>query len=307
MIDVRSITKTFRVGKRWLTAVKDVSFQIAEGEVLGLVGESGCGKSTLARLLARLERPTSGQIFFEGREISRTPKDRSICQSLQMIFQDPFSSLDPRMTVEDLIQEPLLIHRLPTSGVAGELLELVGLNQSALHRFPHEFSGGQRQRIGIARALSLKPKFLICDEPLSSLDVSIAAQVAALLQRLQKELKLTYLFITHDLSMVRIFADKIIVMYLGSIVEMAPIDDLFKDPLHPYTQLLLASIPIPDPILERQRVRLPIVGEPPSPFHPPSGCPFSSRCPMAQPICRQVAPELKDTGVPGHRVACHLV
>jgi oligopeptide/dipeptide ABC transporter ATP-binding protein len=224
-----------------------------------------------------------------------------------MIFQDPFSSLNPRMTIEDLIQEPLVIHRLPTAGVAEELLELVGLNPHTLRRFPHEFSGGQRQRIGIARALALRPKFLICDEPLSSLDVSIAAQVAALLQRLQKELQLTYLFITHDLSMIRMLADKVIVMYFGSIVEMASVDALFADPLHPYTQLLLASIPILDPILERKRTRFPIVGEPPSPFHPPPGCPFSSRCPKAQSICRAVAPMLKETDVLGHKVACHFV
>jgi len=306
MIDVRSVSKIYSMGKRKLTALKEVSFQIAEGEVLGLVGESGCGKSTLAKLLVRLEKPSAGQIFFGGRDISHAPRDRSICQSLQMIFQDPFSSLDPRMTVEDLICEPLVIHQLPTEGVVEELLDLVGLHQNARRRFPHEFSGGQRQRIGIARALALRPKFLICDEPLSSLDVTMAAQIAALLQRLQKELQLTYLFITHDLSMVRLLSDKVLVMYLGSVVEMAPVGSLFTTPLHPYTQLLIASIPIADPILERQRVRFPILGEPPSPFNPPSGCPFRSRCPKAQAICAQEMPALKEVGTSGHKVACHF-
>ncbi|HEV7735939.1 MAG TPA: ABC transporter ATP-binding protein [Chlamydiales bacterium] len=306
MIDVRSVSKIYPMGKRKLTALKEVSFQIAEGEVLGLVGESGCGKSTLAKLLVRLEKPSAGQIFFGGRDISHAPKDRTICQSLQMIFQDPFSSLDPRMTVEDLICEPLVIHKLPTEGVVEELLDLVGLSQNACRRFPHEFSGGQRQRIGIARALALRPKFLICDEPLSSLDVTMAAQIAALLQRLQKELKLTYLFITHDLSMVRLLSDKVLVMYLGSIVEMAPVGSLFTTPLHPYTQLLIASIPIADPILERQRVRFPILGEPPSPFNPPSGCPFRSRCPKAQAICAQDMPLLREVTTSGHKVACHF-
>lgn len=307
MIDIRSLTKIFQVGKRKLCAIKEISFQITEGEMLGLVGESGCGKSTLAKMLVRLEKPTSGQIFLQGRDMAEFGKDRSICQSLQMIFQDPFSSLDPRMTIEDLIQEPLVIHRLPTEGVAEKLLEQVGLPQNALRRFPHEFSGGQRQRIGIARALALKPKFLICDEPLSSLDVTMAGQIAALLQKLQKELKLTYLFISHDLTMVRMLSDKIVVMYLGRIVEMAKTSDLFKEPLHPYTQLLLASIPIADPILERKRVRFPIIGEPPSPFDPPQGCPFSTRCPKATALCREVEPILREVGVEGHFVACHLV
>lgn len=283
----------------------NVSFQIAEGEVAGLVGESGCGKSTLAKLLVRLEKPTSGQIFFQGKNLDGTLKDRSICRNLQMIFQDPFSSLDPRMTVEGLIEEPLVIHRLPRAGVVKKLLELVGLPTAAMDRFPHEFSGGQRQRIAIARALALNPKCLICDEPLASLDVSMQAQIAHLLKRLQKELKLTYLFITHDLAMLRLVADKIFVMYFGQIVEIAPTETLFTNPLHPYTQLLLASIPIADPILEKKRVRFPIVGEPPSPFQPPSGCPFSSRCPKAMAICREVKPELKEI-TPGHWVSCHL-
>jgi len=306
MIDVRSISKVFHLGKHRLIALKNVNFQILEGEVLGLVGESGCGKSTLAKILVRLESPTSGQILWNGKDLAKT-KELSICQNLQMIFQDPFSSLNPRMTVETLLQEPLLIHQLPTDAVAKKLLELVGLPATALRKFPHEFSGGQRQRIAIARALALKPKFLICDEPLSSLDRSTAEQIAALLQKLQRELQLTYLFITHDLLRLQSLSSKVIVMYLGSIVEMASASSLFKKPLHPYTQGLLASIPIPDPILERQRVRFPILGEPPSPFHPPSGCPFHPRCPKVLPICRTVEPVLKDTGLDGHKVACHLM
>lgn len=305
MIELQSVSKIFRVAKRPLVAVDNVSFQIAEGEVAGLVGESGCGKSTLAKLLVRLEKPTSGQIFFQGKELEGSLKDRSICRNLQMIFQDPFSSLDPRMTALDLIEEPLVIHRLPKAGIAKKLLGLVGLPAVAMDRFPHEFSGGQRQRIAIARALALDPKCLICDEPLASLDVSMQAQIAHLLKQLQKELKLTYLFITHDLAMLRIVANKIFVMYFGQIVEIAPTETLFRNPLHPYTQLLLASIPIADPILEKQRVRFPIVGEPPSPFQPQKGCPFSSRCLKAMPICREVKPVLKETA-PGQWASCHL-
>jgi oligopeptide transport system ATP-binding protein len=306
VIELQSVSKIFQVAKRPLVAVDNVSFQIAEGEVAGLVGESGCGKSTLAKLLVRLEKPTSGQIFFQGKNLDGTLKDRSICRNLQMIFQDPFSSLDPRMTIQGLIEEPLVIHQLPKAGIVKKLLELVGLPTAATDRFPHEFSGGQRQRIAIARALALNPKCLICDEPLASLDVSMQAQIAHLLKRLQKELKLTYLFITHDLAMLRLVADKIFVMYFGQIVEIATTETLFTNPLHPYTQLLLASIPIADPILEKKRVRFPIVGEPPSPFHPPRGCPFSSRCPKAMSMCREVKPELKEVAE-GHQVACHLV
>lgn len=304
-IDVRALTKTFRVGKKSLTAVNNVSLQIHEGEILGLVGESGCGKSTLGRLLMRLERPTEGQIFFEGNEISRS-KDRSLCRQMQMIFQDPFASLNPRMTVEDIIGEPLYVHGIPKGNTIIELLDLVGLPQNARYRFPHEFSGGQRQRIGIARALALKPKFLVCDEPISALDVSIQAQIASLLQQLQKELKLTYLFIAHDLAMVRHLSDRIAVMYLGNIVEIAPADELFANPRHPYTQLLLSSVHIPDPILERARPRYPAYGELPSLINRPPGCPFSSRCPHAKPLCREQAPSLIQIGAT-HTVACHLI
>jgi len=298
IVDVQALSKQFRVGNQWLNAVQNVSFQLVEGETFGVVGESGCGKSTLAKLLVRLEKPTTGQILFRGEHLS-------FSRHVQMIFQDPFSSLDPRMTVGDLIREPLIVHKLPTQGVAEKLIEQVGMNQGALQKFPHAFSGGQRQRIGIARALALNPKVLICDEPLSSLDMSTAAQVVSLLQTLQRELKLTYLFITHDLSMIRTLAHSLCVMYLGSIVEMAPATALFKAPLHPYTQMLIASIPIADPILERKRVRIPPLGEPPSPLRPPPGCPFSNRCPKAMPLCHQVAPKLEEKA-PGHKVACHL-
>jgi oligopeptide transport system ATP-binding protein len=292
MIEVKSLSKTYRVGKKLLTAVHDVSFTIQKGETLGLVGESGCGKSTLGRLLVGLEQPTSGQILFTGAH--RGP---------QMIFQDPFASLNPRMTVEDLIHEPCLIHRLPYR--VDELLDLVGLPKNAKHRFPHEFSGGQRQRIGIARALALKPEFIVCDEPISALDVSIQAQIVGLLQNLQKELQLTYLFIAHDLAMVRYLSTHVAVMYLGSFVELAPADELFQNPLHPYTQLLLASVPSPDPIQEKKRPRLPILGEPPSPFQTHQGCPFAPRCAKAAPQCLQSAPSLKQVS-PNHWVSCYF-
>ena len=271
---------------------------------MGLVGESGCGKSTLARLLMRLEKPTSGQIYFEGNEIS-TSKDRSLCKVMQMIFQDPYASLNPRMTVKDLISEPLVIHKIPIGNTVSELLDKVGLPQNAQYRFPHEFSGGQRQRIGIARALALKPKFLVCDEPISALDVSIQAQIVDLLQSLQKELNLTYLFIAHDLARVRYISDRIAVMYLGKIVEIADTDTLFTNPKHPYTQLLLASISIPDPVLERNRPRPVQIPEPSTLLPQVSGCPFASRCPKATPLCRETMPPLNQIGA-DHSLACHF-
>ncbi len=267
------------------------------------MGESGCGKSTLARLLMRLERPTSGQIYFEGNEIS-TSKDRSLYRSMQMIFQDPYASLNPRMTVKDLIAEPLIIHKIPIGNTIAELLDLVGLPQNAQSRFPHEFSGGQRQRIGIARALALKPKFLVCDEPISALDVSIQAQIVELLLKLQKEFNLTYLFIAHDLARVRYISDRVAVMYLGQIVEIADTDTLFASPKHPYTQLLLASVSIPDPLLERNRPRPSLPAEPTTLLPTPRGCPFASRCPKATPLCREKNPPLIPIG-PHHSLACH--
>lgn len=300
MIDIRVLSKTFKKVK----AVDQLSLQINKGEILGLVGESGCGKSTLARMLMRLERPTTGQIYFEGNEIS-TSKDRSLCRSMQMIFQDPYASLNPRMTVKDIISEPLIIHKIPIGNQITELLDLVGLPQNAQSRFPHEFSGGQRQRIGIARALALKPKFLVCDEPISALDVSIQAQIVELLLKLQKEFNLTYLFIAHDLARVRYISDRVAVMYLGKIVELADTDTLFSTPKHPYTQLLLASVSIPDPILERNRPRPTSPEESTTLLPTPNGCPFASRCPNARPICREKNPALVQIGAE-HSLACHF-
>jgi ABC-type oligopeptide transport system ATPase subunit len=237
MIEIQNVSKTYRVGKNTTPALRNISLTIQRGEILGLVGESGSGKSTLAKLLMRLENPDSGRITFEGHDI----RERSFCRQMQMIFQDPYSSLNPRMTVEDIIREPLIIHKIPTGNTVSELLNLVGLPQNAKYRFPHEFSGGQRQRIGIARALALKPQFLVCDEPISALDVSIQAQIVTLLQDLQQELNLTYLFIAHDLAMVRHLSHRVAVLYLGEIVELAPTDTLFATPQHTYTQLLLSS------------------------------------------------------------------
>ncbi len=301
-VKVRGLTKVFPLGKRRLVAVNDVSFSIEPGEILGLVGESGCGKSTLGRLLVRLEKPSQGEIFFEGRDITHS-KTGALCQKIQMIFQDPYSSLNPRMTVGDLIREPLLIHGFPDR--VDELLDLVGLGGNAKDRFPHEFSGGQRQRIGIARALALSPTFLVCDEPISALDVSIQAQIVTLLQRLQKELSLTYLFIAHDLAMVRYLSTRIAVMYLGSFVELGGAEELFRTPLHPYTKLLIASVPLPDFPQEKERQRLRLIGEPPSPLVTQKGCPFRARCPYAMAACHTVTPELVEVA-PGRSVACHL-
>lgn len=299
MIDVRSISKSYRVGKGVLQAVRNVSFRIQQGEILGVVGESGSGKSTLGRMLVRLEEPTSGEILFQGLPLQKARRNQ-----IQMIFQDPYSSLNPRMTVEDLVHEPCLIHKLPNR--VDELLDLVGLPKNAKHRFPHEFSGGQRQRIGIARALSLRPEFIVCDEPISALDVSIQAQIISLLQNLQQEFKLTYLFIAHDLAVVRYISTRVAVMYCGEFVEVAPSEILFGRPLHPYTQLLLSSVPLHNPIEERKRMALPILGEPPSPLAQIKGCPFASRCPKAMPICREEAPKLAQV-TEEHAVACHLV
>jgi oligopeptide/dipeptide ABC transporter ATP-binding protein len=299
MIDIRALTKNFKD----IAVVKQLSLQIKQGEILGLVGESGCGKSTLARLLMRLERPTSGQIYFEGNEIS-TSKDRALCRSMQMVFQDPYASLNPRMTIKDLISEPLIIHRIPIGNTVSKLLDLVGLPQNAQYRFPHEFSGGQRQRIGIARALALNPKFLVLDEPISALDVSIQAQIVELLLNLQKEFNLTYLFIAHDLARVRYISNRVAVMYLGQIVEIADTDTLFDSPQHPYTQLLLDSVSIPDPILERNRPRPTFPEESTTLLPAPHGCPFASRCPNTRLLCRQINPPLIQIGA-DHSLACY--
>ena len=311
LFEVKNLRKEFSVQGKKLIAIRNLSFEIAQGETVGLVGESGCGKSTTGRCLLRLEEATSGEILYQQQNLlemspSEMLKFRRQCQ---IIFQDPYSSLNPRMTAGDIIAEPLYIHRsVPKSEIETHLhslIEMVGLSKSVLNRFPHEFSGGQRQRIGIARALALKPHFIVCDEPISALDVSVQAQIVNLLKNLQKELGLTYLFIAHDLAMVKYISDRVAVMYLGSMVEIAPSEELYRNPQHPYTQALLSAIPIPDPVLERKRPSAPLSGEVPSPLSVLKGCPFASRCPHVMPKCREIQPEFKELST-GHFAACHL-
>ncbi len=312
ILEVNDLKKYFHLsGGRVLKAIDGVSFSIKEGETFGLVGESGCGKTTTGRTIVRLYNPTHGVVRYQGADVTklRGNDSRNFHRDVQMIFQDPYASLDPRITVEGIIAEGIDVHRIFTGAArkkfVHELLELVGLNREHAGRFPHEFSGGQRQRIGIARALACKPKFLVCDEPISALDVSIQAQIVNLLIKLQKELKLTYLFIAHDLSMVKYISDRVGVMYLGSLVEVAPSGDLYAKPMHPYTQALLSAIPIPDPNLERARKRQILQGEVPSPINTPPGCKFAKRCPKAMDVCRKEMPKLIEYET-GHSCACHL-
>lgn len=310
LLEVKGLKKYFRLdGGAELKAVDNVSFDIYEGETLGIVGESGCGKSTMGRAIKGIYDVTDGEVIFAGKSISSMNKKerRAFTREAQMIFQDPYSSLNPRMTVSELIGEGIDIHRIMKGKEKEErireLIQLVGLNEEHLSRFPHEFSGGQRQRIGIARALAVDPRFIVCDEPISALDVSIQAQVINLLDDLQKSLKLTYLFIAHDLSMVRHISDRVGVMYLGKMIELAPTEELYTNPLHPYTKALMSAIPIPDPIAEEQRESIPLSGELPSPLNIPSGCPFRTRCPIATEECAKTVPEFREAAS-GHRVAC---
>ena len=313
MLEVKNLTKHFKAGKgQEVHAVDNVSFTLEKGKTLGLVGESGCGKSSCARTIIRIYDPTEGQILLDGQDITHMKQRelKPLRKKMQMIFQDPYASLNARMTVRDIIAEPLLAHGIvKKKDQANEyvypMLERVGLTKEHANRYAHEFSGGQRQRVGIARALVLQPELVICDEPISALDVSIQAQVINLLKDFQEERGVSYLFIAHDLSMVRYVSDDVGVMYLGQLVEVCEADEIYKNPLHPYTRGLLGSIPIANPRLARKKEKSSIEGDIPSPIDPPAGCRFHTRCPYAKPACSQQAPELKDVGA-GHQVACHL-
>ncbi len=311
LVELQQVSKHFKVSEGILKAVNNVNFDIYKGETLGLVGESGCGKSTLGKVLMGIYPPTHGKILYHGKKDIEIKKSTHFDYSkmAQIIFQDPYSSLDPRMTVGSIVEEGMVIHKMydkqKRQERVYELLELVGLNREHANRFPHEFSGGQRQRIGIARALSIDPVFIVCDEPISALDVSIQSQIINLLHDLQEKLGLTYLFIAHDLNIVKYISDRIAVMYLGNIVELATSDELYDNTLHPYSQALLSAVPIPDPDKEAQKNRQILSGDVPSPINTPKGCPFAGRCPKATDICRQEKPALEMKQ--GHLVACHHV
>jgi oligopeptide/dipeptide ABC transporter ATP-binding protein len=320
LVDVDGLSIRFPVGRvgfwggqvRFVHAVEDVSFSIGRGETLGLVGESGSGKTTTGRAVLRRIEPSAGSIRFDGQDITRVKGDelRQLRRHMQLVFQDPYASLNPRMSVLELVAEPLVAHGIVKSAreardQVGDLLDRCNLPVDSMDRYPHAFSGGQRQRIGIARALALRPQFIVADEPVSALDVSVRAQVVNLLQDLQTELGLTYLFIAHDLSVVRHISHRIAILYAGKLVELARTNDVYENPQHPYTEALLSSVPIPDPPLQRQRRRIVLTGEIPNPVDPPAGCRFHTRCPYVQPVCRVEPPPLEEKA-PGHWAACHL-